>query len=596
MRVLGMVVCVAAVVAAEGFFSGEEYPLLEGAWPSTSGEKFSFVILGDKTSGGEGKWPIFDRAVDAINLLNPDFVITVGDHIPGHMQEREAWDAEWAEYLEHARRLKAPQFLTAGNHDIANVECYGFWKEDFGPTYYAFDYKGCHFLVLNTEEERFDGRGPVWNAMMTFAETDLDAHREARHTFVFFHKPMWDDPRFDEDMRRLERALGTRPYTVVAGHEHYLMAERRDGRLYVILNATGGGIDVSEVREFGAFHGFGYVTVDGDEVTCAIVEPDGAIWPVDVAPASFRKAIAHDVVRWDALEPPETDGGTVVLRTAARLANPFEEEIHIEITVPSLDEFMWDAEWEAGSPWRRDGGALLAETVLPPGQTAALGIVFRTSEEHLSYPPRYAFRVRYREAWLNGERYPMVQESVIPAYPVESLRAVPEWQVVGPFPLGEIDTGKLPGEPAAANPNFFRAFGPEAGYDPDREYDGGLRWQTVASQGRGLLNFNGILGTRDLALGYALCGVYAPEARTTHAVMYSDNFSYMMLNGEVVQQGQDFGAPGGFTYVPLRLREGWNTLLVKLINNRGDWFVRVLVADPSGNLQFDSRPRERVAK
>ena len=40
---------------------------------------------------------------------------------------------------------------------------------------------------------------------------------------------------------------------------------------------------------------------------------------------------------------------------------------------------------------------------------------------------------------------------------------------------------------------------------------------------------------------------------------------------------------------------GWNTL-VKLINNRGDWFVRVLIADPSGNLQFDSRPRERVAK
>jgi hypothetical protein len=29
---------------------------------------------------------------------------------------------------------------------------------------------------------------------------------------------------------------------------------------------------------------------------------------------------------------------------------------------------------------------------------------------------------------------------------------------------------------------------------------------------------------------------------------------------------------------------------VKLINNRGDWFLRVLLADPEGNLRFSATP------
>ncbi len=47
-------------------------------------DKFSFMILGDKTGGGEDNWPIFDRSVDEVNLLNPDFVIMVGELIQGY--------------------------------------------------------------------------------------------------------------------------------------------------------------------------------------------------------------------------------------------------------------------------------------------------------------------------------------------------------------------------------------------------------------------------------------------------------------------------------------------------------------------------------
>ncbi len=567
-----------------------------GAWPDTldlSGlpvvgatevatqDKFNFAILGDKTSGGEGKWPIFDRAVDEINLLAPDFVITVGDQIPGHMQERAAWDAEWAEYLAHARRLEAPLVLTPGNHDPANIECYRFWTEDFGPTYFAFDYHDVHFLVLNTEEERLDGRGPVWQEMMEFAEADLAAHAASRHTFVFFHKPMWDDPRYEHDWARLARALEGRSHTVVAGHEHYLMTERRGEGLYVVQSATGGGLHPSDVRAIGEFHSFGHVTVDGDAVRYAVVEPGGGVWPVEVAPAAFRKAIAHEIVTLDARPPEGVMEPVVRVRPIIRLRNVLDAPITVELEITGLAESGWKAQ---------EGVAAVPRMALAPGAEAAHALAFAVEQARLPYPPGVSWRVEYRGAWLENESYPMVQETAMPLYPAGAWRVVPGWQVTGPFALGDIDTEPLPEQPAAANANFYRRLGPEDGFEPGRVYEGGRRWFEVANQGRGLLNFNGILGTLDHALGYALCGVHSPVAQRVHALVYSDNYAQVVLNGELVESAQDFGAPCGFIYAPLDLDAGWNTLVVKLINNHGDWFLRTLVADPQGNLKFAAAP------
>lgn len=563
-------------------------PLL-GAPPVEKAGKFSFAILGDKTSGGEGKWPIFDRAVDAINLLAPDFVITVGDQIPGHMEERAPWDAEWAEYLEHAGRLQPPLFLIPGNHDIANIACHAFWKEDFGKTYYSFGHHGCHFLVLNTEEERIDGRGPVWEAMMAFMEADLARHADARHTFVFFHKPMWDDPRYEQAWARLEHALGARPCTVVAGHEHYHMTERRGNMLLVLQSATGGGIHLSDVREYGAFHSFGYVTVDEETMTYAVVEPEGGIWPVDVAPADFRKGIAFEMVKLDGKMQPGTGNG-VRLASRVDLHNVLPGAADIEVTVHLADTPGWNPEISSHGPWSCSRGNLVLFEELPPGNTRSHEVAFAIAGEHLFFPPKVSHRVRYRGAWLDNESFPMVQEAVIPIYPADCWRAVPEWRLVGPFSVGLIDTSRLPGEPEQANARFFEPFGPEEGYDPDRAYAGGLRWFDAPNQGRGLLNFNALMGTLDHALGYALCAIHTPEPRTTHALAYSDNYHQGVLNGELIAQGQDFGAPSGFTCIPLELRAGWNTFIMKLFNNRGDWFLRVLVADPHGNLTFAPSP------
>ncbi|MCC6486488.1 MAG: metallophosphoesterase [Candidatus Hydrogenedentes bacterium] len=584
--VLAAALCAVHAVAQVPQLPEGRLPYVERPWTNDA-DKFSFVILGDKTSGGEGKWPIYDRAVDAINLLDPDFVITVGDQIPGHMEERDRWDAEWAEYMEHARRIEAPMFLVPGNHDIANVECYEYWKQDFGHTYYSFDYKDCHFLVLNTEEERFDGRGPVWEAMMTFAETDLASHAQSRHTFLFFHKPMWDDPRFLDDWARLERALGERHYTAVAGHEHYLMTEGEGGHLRVIQSATGGGIHLSGVKEYGCFHSFGFVTVDGSDARYAVVEPEGGVWPADIAPASFRRAVVFEMVALDAEMPENVGTDTVRVRAVARLRNVLNEPVTLEVAIAPLGKSGWQPVIETGSPWTLDGDAATMRKTLAPGSSVSVPLAFQVTPERVPYPPAARWSVTYKGETLSAEGRPLEKTDVVPIYPARVMREVPAWQGIGPCQIGPIDTAQLPQDPEKANPYFVKPLGPESGYEEGRVYEQGRTWQPCTPQRKGLLNLNGLMGTLDLAAAFACFKVYSPVEQVVFADVYADNFAQVYVNGALSEGGQTFGAPGGYIHAPVHLREGWNSVVVKVVNNRGDWFLRFLMADPEGNLRFE---------
>ena len=173
----------------------------------------------------------------------------------------------------------------------------GSGKTISAPTYYAFDYLSCHFLVLNTEEERFDGRGPVWQTMMTFVEKDLAAHAGAApHVSLLPQAHVGTIPAMRKTGRVSRRRWESANARLLRVMRHYMMAERRGNSLYVIQSATGGGSSPqARSRPSADSTVSAYVTVRDDDVTYAVVEPEGSVWPVDVSPASFRKAIAYDV-------------------------------------------------------------------------------------------------------------------------------------------------------------------------------------------------------------------------------------------------------------------------------------------------------------
>ena len=111
-------------------------------------DAFSFAIFGDRTGGPAEGVAVLADAVDEVNVLGPDLVMTVGDLIEGYNQT-DAWLAQADEYLGIMNRLAMPWFPVAGNHDVywrgpnrPEEEHEGRYEQTFGPLWYAFEHKG----------------------------------------------------------------------------------------------------------------------------------------------------------------------------------------------------------------------------------------------------------------------------------------------------------------------------------------------------------------------------------------------------------------------------------------------------------------------
>src|SRR3954469_12342049 len=93
-------------------------------------ESFHFVVMSDRTGGNRGR--IFSQAVEQINLLQPTFVVCVGDLIQGYSKDSAILAREWKELQPYPSRLQMPFFYVPGNHDMANPVEASVWKERFG--------------------------------------------------------------------------------------------------------------------------------------------------------------------------------------------------------------------------------------------------------------------------------------------------------------------------------------------------------------------------------------------------------------------------------------------------------------------------------
>ncbi|MDX9971408.1 MAG: sugar-binding protein [FCB group bacterium] len=196
---------------------------------------FQFAIMADRN--GSNLPGIFERAVDQVNLLCPEFVMCVGDLVPGGSSDAADLTAQWEEFDGWARKIEAPFFYVPGNHDMLNGS-YGetVWKERLGHPYYHFTYENVLFLCLNTEEA---GEGLISDAQADYARKALEEHSGVRWTVLFMHRPLWVS-KANNGWEKVEAALGDRPYTVFAGHWHHYLMSERNGHEYVVLSGTGG--------------------------------------------------------------------------------------------------------------------------------------------------------------------------------------------------------------------------------------------------------------------------------------------------------------------------------------------------------------------
>jgi serine/threonine-protein phosphatase CPPED1 len=249
---------------------------------------FRFAIVSDRTGGPrDGVW---EKAMDQLNLLQPEFVMCVGDLIQGGTKDIDKVNREWKELNGWVGKLEMPFFYVPGNHDIGNEAMEKRWTEQFGRRWYHFIYKDVLFVTLDTEDQSAQGRSPKFGQeQITAVKKILAENANVRWTFVFFHRPLWNSNNLQQTgWLPIEEALQGRKYTVFVGHEHIYQRQVRFGMKYFTLATTGG---VSKLRgaPMGEFDHIVWITMknDGPVMTNLMME---GIFPEDfkLAPQAER--------------------------------------------------------------------------------------------------------------------------------------------------------------------------------------------------------------------------------------------------------------------------------------------------------------------
>jgi 3',5'-cyclic AMP phosphodiesterase CpdA len=228
-------------------------------------DNFQFAIVSDRT--GEHREGVFEDAIDRLNLLQPEFVMCIGDLIEGYTEEEDTINTQWDEFEGLAGKIEMPFFYVPGNHDISNDLGLKIWKERFGRSYYHFVYKNVLFLCLNSEDIEQGNESPyITETQRDYVAKALADNPDVRWTMVFFHAPLWLAKEYGDDIYNvgcwpdIERLLNNRKHTVIAGHVHRYSHYQRSNANYIILSTTGGG---SKLRGpmFGEFDHLVWVTM-----------------------------------------------------------------------------------------------------------------------------------------------------------------------------------------------------------------------------------------------------------------------------------------------------------------------------------------------
>jgi len=166
------------------------------------------------------------------------------------------------------------------------------------------------------------------------------------------------------------------------------------------------------------------------------------------------------------------------------------------------------------------------------------------------------------------------------AFIVEPVRNyISEWYLIGPFPNpnGKSEDDRL---------GLDAVYAPEKGIDLSKSYIGAdsqkVSWKLYTTPENGRFQLWDKVNPYEHVVTYALTYIYSPKNQTVPLLLGSDDGIKVLLNDEAIHRKLlvRISAPDQ-DRVPMKLKKGWNKLLLKIENNFGGYafFARVLDLD-----------------
>lgn len=173
-------------------------------------------------------------------------------------------------------------------------------------------------------------------------------------------------------------------------------------------------------------------------------------------------------------------------------------------------------------------------------------------------------------------------------HPLPVRRWAMDWLVVGTFP-----NPQHPG--SEHSPALDSVYGPERDPDLAASYeldDGSMaRWRPAEGDSTGYVRLNPHFLPNDWVAAFAQAFVYSPTDRDATFLLGADDAHTMWVNGDVVsqRQGRNISVADDLE-VSVRLRSGWNQVLLKVADLDGGWAFHLRAADPRGDLRWARMP------
>lgn len=311
--------------------------------PTPPQRQLRLAILPDRTTGRNWGLKYLRMAVEDLNRVTPDAVLSIGDMIQGYTRSTEQWNRERDEFQSIVQQLRMPFYPLPGNHEVVSgtrdprdqtfVEMY---RESFGPLYYSVDFDLGTVICLFSDDLRFSNRPEgIGPDQLDWLRTALkNAQERELPIFILLHRPLWRSRQSGWNDLIHPLLVDAGVDAVIAGHFHSMQRDPdRDGVQYHLVAVCGGMIDQHPLT--GQFQHLTLLHInDGGEFAIyhqpvGVTLPDNFIIAADQERAFRLKTMGSELVIHGALPDPLHEATQTTLDV--EISNPVDVPVRVDV-------------------------------------------------------------------------------------------------------------------------------------------------------------------------------------------------------------------------------------------------------------------------